>query len=76
MEKDFFELYERQSRLALEVGHNGIADWCISIYDGKGKALAECNKPDISIQECSRELAFAKAYAELCEYLSGNRGGY
>ena len=76
MEKEFFELYEMQSNLALEVGHNSIADWCVSVYDTRGKKLADLDKPTISIQECRRELAFAKAYAELCEHLSETRGGY
>jgi len=76
MEKDFFELYERQSCLALEVGHNSIADWCLVVYDTKGKGLADAGEPVVNIQECIRELAFAKAYAELCKYLSETRGGY
>jgi len=76
MEKDFFELYERQSCLALEVGHNSIADWCLVVYDTKGKGLVDAGEPVIKIQETMRELAFAKAYAELCDYLSENRGGY
>jgi len=75
MEKDFFELYERQSNLALEVGHNSIADWCITIYDTTGKGLKD-SESVITEQECTRELAFAKAYAGLCEYLSDKRGGY
>lgn len=76
MEKDFFELYERQSNLALGVGHNSIADWCLVIYDTAGKGLADAGEPVINLQECTRELAFAKAYADLCEYLSDKRGGY
>jgi len=76
MEKDFFELYERQSCLALEVGHNSIAGWCLTIYDIKGRSLSSHETPTIQIQECTRELAFAKAYTELCKYLSEVRGGY
>lgn len=76
MEKDFFEMYERQSCLALEVGNNSVADWCIVIYDTTGVKLADAGEPVINEQECVRELAFAKAYAGLCEYLSKTRGGY
>lgn len=76
MEKDFFELCERQTNLALEVGHNSIADWCVTIYDTKGKGLVGAGEPVISTQECKRELAIAKAYTALCDYLSETRGGY
>ena len=76
MEKDFFDLYENQSCLALELGHNSIADWCLVIHDIKGKPLGDRGNPCVSVQEASRELAFAKAYAGLCEYLSDARGGY
>lgn len=76
MENDFFELYDEQGGFSLEVGHNSVADWCIFIYDRKGRSLSECKKPDISIQECTRKMAFAKAYVEFCEYLSETRGGY
>lgn len=76
MEKDFLDLYFNQGNLALEIGHNQIADWNIVIYDRKGKTLSECKTPDIHIQESDRKLAFAKAYAALTEYLSETRGGY
>jgi hypothetical protein len=76
MSKEFFDLYERQAQLALDVGHNSIADWCIVIYDTKGVGLAEAKAPAIQVQECTVELAFAKAYVKLCEYLSDKRGGY
>lgn len=76
MEKDFFDLYENQPVLALEVGHNSIADWCLVIYDIKGTTLCETTKPIINIQGSDRRLVFSRAYAELCEYLSKERGGY
>jgi hypothetical protein len=76
MEKAFFELYEAQGCLALEVGHNSIADWNIHIYDRKEKALVECTSPVISVGDTHRELTFAKAYVALTEYLSETRGGY
>ena len=75
MEKEFFELYESQSCLSFEIGHNSIADWILIIMDTKGvglqKAVQVCQ-----IQDCSRSLVFAKAYCELAEYLCENRGGY
>lgn len=72
---ELLELYERQGGLAIEIGHNSIADWCITIYDRKGATLADA-KIAIQVQECGYELAAAKAYVELCEYLSETRGGY
>jgi len=76
MGNDFFKLYNNQSCLALEVGHNSIADWCITIYDINGRRLSDATEPSIMVQECTIELAFAKAYVSLCEYLSENRGGH
>ena len=76
MEREFFELYERQGALALEVGHNSVADWCVVVYDRKGKPLAAVDKPSVNVQESDRSKAFAKAYIALCEYLSEARGGY
>lgn len=76
METEFFDMYERQGCLAVEVGHNSIADWCITIYDISGKTLGEAREPTIEIQECDRSLAFAKAYAALAEHLSNTREGY
>lgn len=75
MEKDFFELYERNGSLALEVGHNSVADWNVVVYDRKGKSLIETTEPAVHVQESGRETAFAKAYIELTEYLSESRGG-
>ena len=75
MEGEFFNLYERQSNLAVEVGHNSIADWCITVYDARGTKLKDGERV-ISVQEYDRSLAFEKAYVELTEYLSDKRGGY
>lgn len=75
MEEQFFNLYENQSSLALEVGHNSIADWCVTVYDRKGTSLKD-SKRVIGVQECDRITAFARAYIELSEYVSENRGGY
>lgn len=76
MEKDFFELYERQSLLALEVGHNSVADWNVIVYDKKGKQLGDYGDPVVHVQDCLRETAMARAYVALIEYLSEHRGGY
>jgi|TARA_R110000868_G_scaffold409032_2_gene693749 hypothetical protein len=74
--KDFFELYERQSKLSVSIGHNSVADWCIEIHDLKGLKITNRSEPCIKIQECDYKLALAKAYVQLCEYLSKTRGGY
>jgi hypothetical protein len=74
--KEFFDLYEAQSNLSLEVGHNSVADWMIFVYDKRGKASGQYGDPVVQTQSCDRNLAFAKAYCELAEYLSDNRGGY
>jgi len=76
MEKDFFELYERQPCLALEVGHNSVADWIIEVYDKRGKQPGDYGKPVVSVQNCTREEAFAKAYVALAEYFCDKFGGY
>ena len=76
MENDFFDLYEAQGALSLEVGHNSVADWNIHIYDRRGKSLADAKSPDVSVGGCTRKEVFAKAYVALTEYLSETRGGY
>ena len=76
MEKEFFDLYERSGCLSLEVGHNSIADWCIDVHDIKGKSLGSRGDAVISLQDCSREVLFAKAYVALTEHLCETRGGY
>lgn len=73
MEKDFFELYSRHPLLALEVGHNSIADWNVIIYDQRGKQAGE---PVIHCSGCHRELVFAQAYTKLAVYFSKHLGGY
>lgn len=70
MEKDFFELYSKKDLLALEVGHNSVADWNVIIYDRRGKEAGNWGDPVIHVQGSHRELVFAKAYAELAEYFS------
>lgn len=76
MEKDFFELYERYPRLELEVGHNSVADWIIEVYDKRGKEPGDSGRPIVSVQNCTRDLAFAKAYVALAEYFCDKFGGY
>lgn len=76
MKKDFFELYDSHTMLALEVGHSSITDWNVIIYDLRGKEPGNWGNPIIHIQDCHRELAFAKAYVELAEYFSEHLGGY
>lgn len=76
MEKDFFELYARHELLALEVGHNSVADWNVIVYDRRDKKSGDWGNPVVHIQESHRELAFAKAYEKLAEYFSEKFGGY
>ena len=74
--ENFFKLYANQSNLALEVGHNSVADWIVIGYDKRGKALGQYGDPIVHTSGCDRALAFAQAYVQLAEYLSDNRGGY
>ena len=76
MEKDFFEMYSRQTHFALEVGHSSITDWNIGIYDRRGKEAGNWGDPVIHIQESDRILAFAKAYSEFVAYCCDKLGGY
>ncbi len=76
MEKDFFELYSKHSLLALEVGHNSVADWNVIVYDRRGKQVGDWGTPVIHTSGCHRELVFAEAYTKLAEYFSENFGGY
>jgi hypothetical protein len=68
MEEDFFDLYTRSELLALEVGHNSIADWNIYIYDRRGKEAGNWGSAVIHAQGCDRKLVFAEAYTKLAEY--------
>lgn len=76
MEADFFELYERQTRLTVEVGHNSVADWCIEVWDRKLDTVDGRANPIFSLQDCDRKKIFAEAYSKLAGYLSETRGGY
>lgn len=76
MEDDFFKLYERQSLLAVEVGHNSVADWGIHIYERRGKEPGNWGTPVISETGCDRKQVFARAYIALTEYLSNTQGCY
>ena len=76
MEKDFFELYMRHPLLALEVGHNSVADWNVIIYDRRGKQLGNYGDPVVYASGCLREAVFAQAYTKLAEYFSDKLGGY
>jgi hypothetical protein len=72
MENDFFNLYEKQNGLELEVGHNSVSDWCLFITDKASDSRTHA----VSVQDCDRKKVFATAYDKLTEYLSENRGGY
>lgn len=62
--------------LALEVGHNSVADWNVLVYDRRGKQPGDYGEPVVHASGCHREAVFAKAYAELVEYFSDKLGGY
>lgn len=70
MEHDFFELYERQQGLSIEVGHNSVADWVLVVKDRRA------GKDAVFVQDCDRKKVFSEAYYRLAEYLSDTRGGY
>lgn len=76
MEKDFFKLYAAHPLLALEIGHNSIADWGVHVYDRRGKEAGKWGDPVVSVNGCHRELVFAEAYAKLAEYFSERFGGH
>ena len=76
MESDFFDLYQRQSLLALEVGHNSVADWGVHIYERRNKPPGQWGNPVISKSGPDRKKVFASAYIALTEYLSETNGGY
>jgi hypothetical protein len=70
MEEDFLDLYAQQSMLALEIGHNGITDWNIFVYDRRGKEPGKWGDAEIKINNSpSRKEAFARAYVALKDYL-------
>ncbi|WP_299197005.1 hypothetical protein [uncultured Amphritea sp.] len=76
MEHDFFEMYENQGCLSLELGHNSVADWVLVIRDKKDTRIGEQGKQIFQVQSCDRKKVFAEAYHLLTEYLSEERGGY
>ena len=68
MENDFFELYESQELLCLEVGHNSVADWNVIVYDREGRSIGDANQV-VHVQDSNRKQAFAEAYVKLAEWL-------
>ena len=75
MENDFFNMYEAQSCLSIEIGHNSVADWCMIVYDRRGTSIKN-QKEVFRIQECDRKMLFSKAYNFLADHLNDARGGY
>ena len=72
---ELLELYEQHANLALEIGHNSVVDWNVRIYDKTGTTLKDAPLV-VETNDCNYQLALAKAYVDLCEYLSETRGGY
>ena len=73
--RELFSVVENNANLCLEVGYNSVADWCITVYDKSGGSISDATMV-VSVQECVSDLAFAKAYVQLTDYLSENRGGW
>jgi len=71
----FNEMIERGYYMHLEIGYNKVADYCVRVYR---KGLGEDGK-DLELcwaQDSDMELAFAKAYIEMKQWLRDNEGGY
>lgn len=56
----------------LEIGYSSVVDWCIIVH----LIVKNEKKCVVSVQNCDREYAFAKAHVELKEWLLENEGGY
>jgi len=71
----FDEVIKRSYYIHLDVGYNKAADYCIKVYrkgcgeDGKDLVLCRAQDSDM-------DLAFAKAYVELKQWLCDNKVGY
>lgn len=74
MNDGLFEVYKdnyRKLNLSINVGHNRVADWCVSIT-----AYGDRDKDIVATQSCDLSLALAEAEVELKKWLSENNGGY
>lgn len=74
MNSGLFEVYINnyfQNGLGINIGHNSVSDWCVSITAHKDRS-----KDIVFAQSCDLNLALAKAEVELKEWLIENKGGY
>ena len=56
----------------LEIAYSSVVDWCIIVH----LIVKNEKKCVVSVQDCDREYAFAKAHVKLKEWLLENEGGY
>lgn len=73
MNDGLFEVYKdnyRKLNLSINVGHNRVANWCVSITG------ADREKDIVATQSCDLNLALAEAEVELKKWLLENNGGY
>lgn len=85
MPNEFMRFFDKKAKsfpMHLEIGYNKVADYGILIYK-RGCAAdypkAKRDGDDVVIcrvQNCDMELAFAKAYVALKEWLAEFEGGY
>lgn len=71
----FFNEKRRSYPMHLEIAYSKICDWSIWIYR-KGCAKDGSDLQLVCVQDADMELAFAKAYVELKEWLLEYEGGY
>lgn len=56
----------------LDIGYSSVVDWCVIVH----LIVENQKKCAVNVQHCDMEYAFAKAHAELKEWLLENEGGY
>ena len=79
MIEEFFKFFDSQIKIGyymhLEIGYNKVADYCIRVWR-KGCKDDGTDLELVDVQDTDIELAFAKAYVQLKEWLIENEGGY
>lgn len=79
MANEFFRFFDsmidRGYFMHLEIGYNKTADYCIHVYR-KGMGESGKDLEMVSIQDIDVNMAFARAYVALKEWLLKNNGGY
>ena len=71
----FFDEKAKSYPMHLEIYYSKIIDWSINVYK-KGCGENGSDLKILYVQHCDIELAFAKAYVELKEWLLKHNGGY